>query len=441
MAQSEVEASDDGEFPVTGRSRPAVDDSRGAPAAAQHGSAPRLVVLEEEAPAAETAAQGAPPVPAGAVSTARAPQPAEPAADAKRKRGAFRRFVLPVIVAALLAGGGWYGYHWWTIGRFIESTEDAYVQAHMAIVSPRIPGYVSAVTVEDNAAVKAGDPLVMLDDADERLAVQTAENRIATQQATIARIDKQILAARAQLAQATAQLRSARAVAARAEADYKRYTSLTRGDVVSQRQIDQARAEREQANAGVSAAEAGVAGAEANVAVLEAQRQEAERTLAGYRTQLEKAKLDLAHTVVRAPFDGIVGNRAVQVGEYVQPGQRLLALVPLHHVYVDANFKETQLARIEPGQKATISVDAFPDHDITGEVMSVAPASGAQFSLLPPENATGNFTKIVQRVPVRIRVPDEVAGRNLLRPGLSVVVEVDTRPDAAGEARVSLANR
>ncbi|HTO65980.1 MAG TPA: HlyD family secretion protein, partial [Bradyrhizobium sp.] len=176
---------------------------------------------------------------------------------------------------------------------------------------------------------------------------------------------------------------------------------------------------------------AALAAAGANVDVLKAQQQEAMRTLAELRTAQAKAERDLAFTVIRAPIDGVIGNRAMQVGDYLQPGQRLAALVPLNDVYIDANFKETQLAHLKPGQPVEVSVDALPDHAIKGTVASVSPASGSVFSLLPPDNATGNFTKIVQRLAVRIRLPQTVTARNLLRPGMSVVVSVNTKPQAA----------
>src|SRR5690606_19941887 len=194
-----------------------------------------------------------------------------------------------------------------------------------------------------------------------------------------------------------------------------------------QQALQQAKATRDKTAANVQSAKAGLATAEANVAVLQAQRTEAERALDQDRTTLDQKKLDLEHMIVRAPFDGIVGNRAVQPGQYVATGQRLLAVVPVQDVYVDANFKETQLGRIRPGATASVSVDAFDEAPITGTVESVAPASGAVFSLLPPDNATGNFTKITQRVPVRIRIPAEEAAKGNLRPGLSVVVDIDSR--------------
>ena len=167
--------------------------------------------------------------------------------------------------------------------------------------------------------------------------------------------------------------------------------------------------------------------------MLKGQQQEAIDTLAELKTALAKAERDQSFTVIRAPIDGVIGNRAIQVGDYLQPGQRIASLVPLDKVYVDANFKETQLARLRPGQTVSIAVDALPEHDIKGSIDSLSPASGAVFSLLPPDNATGNFTKIVQRLPVRIQVPEAVAAKGLLRPGMSVVVRVNTKEDAVAD--------
>jgi membrane fusion protein (multidrug efflux system) len=191
--------------------------------------------------------------------------------------------------------------------------------------------------------------------------------------------------------------------------------------------VDQALADRDRTKAAVAAAEAAVAAAQAQRDVLDAQKGEAQRARAELVNALDRARRDLSFTQIRAPFDGIVGNRAAQPGQYVQPGTRLLALVPAQSAYVEANFKETQLARMKPGQKVEIAVDALSGRKIEGVVASIAPATGSQFSLLPPENATGNFTKIVQRVPVRIAVPADLAAKGLLRPGLSVVASVDTR--------------
>jgi membrane fusion protein, multidrug efflux system len=210
----------------------------------------------------------------------------------------------------------------------------------------------------------------------------------------------------------------------------KRQQDLATRQINSRQALEQAEANAEQAVAAVQAAEAAIAVASANVDVLKAQQEEARRTLQQYQTALAKAERDLSFTVIKAPFDGVIGNRAVQVGDYVQPTQRLASLVPMDAVYIDANFKETQLAGLKPGQPVRISVDALPGRTLEGRIASLAPASGSVFSLLPPDNATGNFTKIVQRLPVRILVPAEVAEQSVLRPGMSVIVSVNTKPGA-----------
>ena len=307
------------------------------------------------------------------------------------------------------------------------STDDAYVGADTAVIAPKVAGYIKSVPVADNSRVTAGTPLLVIDDSDYRIALQQAEAQVAAQQAAIARIGQQIAAGSAQVTQAHAEVASAEAGAANAKLEYDRAVALAGKFVGTQQAVNSANAALLQANAQVDAANAGLSTAEANAAVLLAQRAEAGKVLDQDNLVADKARLDLDHTIVRAPFDGVVGNRAAETGEYVQPGTRLMALVPLQDIYVDANFKETQLQDVKPGQTANISIDAYPDHDIKGTVASVAPASGSVFSLLPPDNATGNFTKVVQRVPVRIRVPASVAAEDLIRPGMSVVVAVDTR--------------
>ena len=234
--------------------------------------------------------------------------------------------------------------------------------------------------------------------------------------------------------QARAQLISAQAMATRTQLELDRQNKLAAQDFASRQTLEQAQAARDQAIAGVQAGQAAIDSAVANVEVLKGQQQEAAGTLDELKTALAKADRDLSFTVIRAPIDGVVGNRAVQTGDYMQSGQRLASLVPLDDVYVDANFKETQLARLRPGQPVLIAVDALPEDDIHGTIDSLSPASGSVFSLLPPDNATGNFTKIVQRLPVRIHVPADVASKGLLRPGMSVVVHVNTKATAVADA-------
>ena len=345
-----------------------------------------------------------------------------------------RKLLVGVGAAALLALAGWYGGHWWTVGRFMVTTDDAYVRAQNTTLAAKAAGYVSSILVADNAAVEAGQVIARIDDGDFRLARDAARERVLSQEATIARIGRQVESADANVTQARAQLQSAQAGATKAQSELDRQQALAAKDYASKQALETAQANRDQTAAAVASAKAGVEAALANVDVLKAQQQEALRQRDELRTALAKAERDLSFTEIRAPVTGVVGNRAMQVGDYVQVGQRLASLVPLDEVYVVANFKETQVARLQPGQKVAINVDALPEHRIEGTVESFSPASGAVFSLLPPDNATGNFTKIVQRLPVRIHVPEDVAVQRALRPGMSVVVSVDTRPGATATA-------
>jgi len=366
-----------------------------------------------------------------------------PIAKAKPKRS-IRSLIVPAIILAALGFGGVKAYDWFVTGRFLVSTDDAYVGADTAVIAAKVAGHVSLVAVADNSQVRAGDLLVKIDDGDYQLAVAAAAAKVATQDATIARIGQQIEAQRSVVAQAQAQIAAARAQLLAGDADrqraaleYERSQKLAESNFGSQQRLEQATADRAKtaaalagADAAASGAEAAAAGAKANLDVLAAQKVEAERTRGELETALAKANRDLSFTTITAPFDGVVGNKAAQLGEYVQPGARLLALVPLTSAYVDANFKETQLDPIRPGQKVDVAIDAMDGRVIQGVVTSVAPASGSQFSLLPPDNATGNFTKVVQRVAVRIALPPEELQKGDLRPGLSVIATIHTRDDS-----------
>ncbi|RVU21716.1 HlyD family secretion protein [Methylobacterium oryzihabitans] len=353
-----------------------------------------------------------------------------PAAPGRRRRP-LRRLLLLTALAGALGGGAYAVREYVEVGRFMVSTDDAYVQADISTLAAKVSGYLDAVPVVNGQAVKAGDVIARIEDGDYRLALKAAEDKLATQGSTIARIARQAEAARAQVLQGEAQIDAAKADQVRAAADYQRQTQLAQSEFAARSRLEQAKADRDRADATVKGAEANLIALRANVAVLEAQGREAESLAAELRTAVDRAKRDLSFTVLRAPFDGVVGNKAVEAGAYVGPGSRIAALVPLQSARVDANFKETQLERVRVGQPVHIRVDAWPDRDILGTVESLSPASGSVFSLLPPDNATGNFTKIVQRLPVRVRVPAEVAAEGLLRPGLSVVVKVDTRGVAA----------
>lgn len=334
--------------------------------------------------------------------------PSAPAAKPASGRKALILRALAGLAAALLI---LWGGHWLIWGRHLVSTDDAFVGADFSSLAARVGGTVQAVRVAENASVNQGDVLVEIDSGDYVLALDAATHRVETQKAALARIGQQ---AQAQLANIAA----AKAALAREEAAFIRASSLNESAFASAKVLEEARAARDSAAAGLAAAEA-------QLNVLKAQAMEATAQLKELETARAKAERDLSFTQVKAPFAGIVGNRAVEPGQYVQPGTRLMALVPQNSAYVEANFKETQIGKLKPGQKVEIEVDAFGSA-VDGEVESIAPASGAQFALLPPENATGNFTKIVQRVPVRIRITD--AKGLELRPGLSVVVTVDTAP-------------
>src|SRR5581483_3705352 len=268
-----------------------------------------------------------------------------PAPKAAKADGKARLRLLIGLAGALVLGAGtYYGHYWWTTGRYLVTTDDAYVGAKNATLSPKVSGYIADVPVEDNAHVRTGDVIARIDDGDYQLAVQAAR--------------KQIVAQYAAVDQATAQLASARAGETRADLELKRQQDLATRQINSRQSLEQAPANFDQATAAVQSAQAAIDSAKANVDVLKAQQEEARRTLRQQQTSLAKAERDLSFTVIRAPFDGVVGNRAVQVGDYVQPTQRLASLVPLEAVYIDANFKETQLARLQPGQPVSISVDA-----------------------------------------------------------------------------------
>lgn len=357
--------------------------------------------------------------------------PHAPSAAAPRKRRPGRWILVVVLLGALSAGvdAGW---RWWRDGRFVVSTDDAYVRGDVATIATRLPGHVVAIEVRNGDRVNAGDVIAQLDDGDIVLAIAAARARIATQRAAIARLARQADTARAVVVQAEAELAGLRAADTLAQSELSRYTALAARDHASRARLDQAQAERQRSAAALVSAEAAIATARARVEVARAEMAEAERMLPELETALARAERDRGFASIRAPFDGIVGNRAVQPGEFVQPGARIAAVVPVTGLWIDANFKETHLARLKPGQLARIEVDALPGAMLEGRVESFSPASGAVFSLLPPENATGNFTKIVQRVPVRVSLPDVVPAPELLRPGLSVVVRIDTRDPGSG---------
>lgn len=342
----------------------------------------------------------------------------------------MRKLILRSVIslAALAAvSGGWY---WWQTARFLEKTDNAYIEGDISIISPRIEGYVAHVAVGDNQAIRAGDVLITIEDSDFRARVAQSAANVAGAEAALVTIDSQITYQNARIAQMVASERSAAAELNRANQTYTRYKKLVADKIIGTQEMDDATAVKLKAEAEASRIGAELVAERAQIGVLNANRIEGVAKVAETKAALLLAQNDLDKTVIRAPIDGVIGNRAVRVGQFVSPGTQLLSLVP-NDVHVVANFKETQIGHMQPGQKVAVEIDAFPGQTLTGTLDSFSPASGAEFSLLPAENATGNFTKIVQRVPVRIALPSSSPLQGLLRPGLSVIVSVDTASTAA----------
>lgn len=341
----------------------------------------------------------------------------------------MKKPVLLAIAAFAALAAGTTGLRWATEWRYVETTDDAYVEGDITNMAPKVSGHVVEVAVTDNQPVKAGDVLVRIDDRDFKARLAEARALVAARKAAAGQLDDKVAVQQAMLMQAGAGIASAQADLKRSRADLSRTERLVKDDYVSRQRFDSQAADAAKAEASVRGTSAQAMGAKRQVAVLEADRDIADAQLAQAQAQLALAEADLDATIIRAPADGVIGNRVARLGMYVRIGQHLLSVVPLSTVWIDANFKETQIGRMHPGNRADITVDAFPDVVVVGTVTGFAPASGAKFSLLPPENATGNFTKIVQRVPVRINLPADnpLAGR--LRPGLSVTARVDVRSE------------
>lgn len=329
-------------------------------------------------------------------------------------------------IMLLLAGAYWY-YNHQTVGRFQQSTDNAFIAAESVIISPKVAGYVERVLVAENETVASGDALVQLDTRDYRAQTNQVEAQIA---ATLAGADTARAQQREQeaaIAQARAQLAAASAQASLAAEQVSRYRPLAASGAEPREKLDQLQAQAREAQAQLAAARAALTGAQRRQNTLGEQIVQANSQANAARAQLDAARSNLSSTTLRASISGRVGDLTVRSGQFVQPGQRLMSVVPTDRLYVTANFKETQLGLVRPGQPVTLEIDALPDLELKGKVESIAPGTGAEFSILPPQNATGNFTKIVQRVPVRIslQAPPEVM--RLLVPGMSVVATVDTR--------------
>jgi membrane fusion protein (multidrug efflux system) len=362
---------------------------------------------------------------------------ASAAAPAARKP--FRHWLILIAFVAAFAAAVVL-VRWWTYGRFIQSTDDAYLQADSVTVAPKVSGYVTEVYVEDNQAVAAGQPLVRLDSRLYQAAFAQANAMSAARKADIARGQADLLMQRANILQSRALLQGARASNAYAKEQVGRYEPLVSSGAETDERLAELRNVQSQSSATLAADTAALEAAERQIASTEAQIEQAHAQLDAASASAQQTTLDMQDTVVRSTLAGRVGDRTVRVGQYAQPGTRFMTIVPVQDVYLEANFKETQIGLMRPGQQATIHVDALSGTDLRGTVVSLSPGTGSQFALLPAQNATGNFTKIVQRVAVRIRIDAGEETRKVLVPGLSVSVQVDTRSGREGNERLEREN-
>ena len=344
---------------------------------------------------------------------------------------ARRRSLVPIVVGSILViAAGIYGWRRFQFARHHVSTDNAEVDGHITAVAPRVQGFVNRVLVEDNQHVRAGDTLVVLAEQDFRVKLDQALAELASAQAQVGgdrlagQARSEEAAREAQAGSAAADVIAARATLRKAEADLERYQSLAERKIIAPQQLDQAKWAVESARAQLEAAERMAAAASSQTQAARAGVRVAGARLAAAQAQVENARLQLGYTVILAPATGVVAKRAVEPGALVQVGQSLLSIVPAEDVWVTANLKETDLARIQKGAPVTFTVDAYPGTTFHGTVESLSPATGARFALLPPDNATGNFTKVVQRVPVRIAVDPNQDEAHPLRPGLSVDVSI-----------------
>ncbi len=380
-------------------------------------------------------------VPAAEAAPGIAGQLANPPQALPRPARRWMRKALLVGVGALaFAGAGHFGWQYWTVGQFEVSTDDAYVQADNTTIAPKVSGYVAAVLVGDNEPVKAGQTLARIDDRDFRVALLQAKADVAAARAAIATKEASLEAQQSVVEGARAAIGVDEANLTFSGQDDKRYASLAASGYGSVQNAQQAASRFAAANAAVARDKASLETAIRQVGVMKAELAEAQATLAHDEAVQSQAELNLTYTTIVSPVDGVVAARTLRVGQYVQAGTQLMAVVPVSTAYIIANYKETQLADVRPGQKVEVDVDTFPGHPFRGRVDSIAPASGQEFALLPPDNATGNFTKVVQRIPVKIVLDPGSRLADALRPGMSVTPTIDTKvPDR--EARAAVASK
>lgn len=350
-----------------------------------------------------------------------APESAVPDRTSRRKQILLGAGLL--LLALALA----YGVRWWIYGRFIESTDDAYIQADSVTVAPKVNGYVAEVYVRDNQQIQAGQELVRLDNRQYQAAYDESQATVASRQADVTRAEADLAQQQARIAQAAAEVDGARANSRYAASQVERYAPLVKSGAETEERTAELRNAQTRASTTLAANEAALRVEQSQTVTLKARLEQAHAQLDVAQASARQAKLNLDDTVVRSTTAGRVADKGVRVGQFAQPGMRLLTVVPVQDLYLTANFKETQVGRMRAGQPVTLHVDALPGEELHGVVDSLSPGTGSQFALLPAQNATGNFTKIVQRVPVRIHVDVPTEARAILVPGLSVVVDIDTR--------------
>jgi membrane fusion protein (multidrug efflux system) len=360
-----------------------------------------------------------------------------PALAAKKLN--VRKLLLTGAAIAALAGSAWYGWDYWTAGQYLVSTDDAYVRADSTTIAPKVTGYLQQVLVRDNERVTTGHVLARIDDRDFKVALDQSKADVAAAKATIASKQAQLEVQQAVISAAKATLDVDQAGVTFAAQEHKRYTDLAASGSGSVQNAQQAQARIASAQATLARDDANLTSARKQVDLLEAEILQANAALARAEATQHQAELNLGYTTITAPIDGVVGNRTLRVGQYVQAGTQLMSVVPANGAYVVANYKETQLTDVHEGQAVDIAVDMFPGQTVHGHVDSIAPASGQEFALLPPDNATGNFTKVVQRIPVRIALDTSESSRIELRPGMSVIPTIATRSSGANREAAAVA--
>lgn len=346
-------------------------------------------------------------------------------------RVGMKRLIAIIIAIILFTGAGCFARYWFAVGRYIEKTDNAYIRSEITQISSKVSGYVRDVAAEDNMPVKPGDVLVRIDNHEFVVRLENGRKKIEERGAARLVAQNRSWLQQSRIEACKAQLAAVEAEQGKKTSELRRYASLLPGGIISELDYEAVLTAEKKSRADVFTARANLASAEGEREVLLAEESRLEAELRQHAEELKLPAQELGDTVIRAPLAGVVGNRRVRAGQYVKPGTVLLSVIPRQALWVEANFKEVQLERMREGQAVAIEVDAFPGQHFSGRIESFSPASGAEFSLIPPENAAGNFTKIVQRLPVKIRFDAGQPQLSQLRSGMSVVVRADTRTNSA----------